>query len=151
MSSPALRKRRDHLMTMADGDVVDLGGPGGLAALAAQPSGSLDAVISILTLCAVHDVAATLAGVRRVLKPGGRFLFLEHVPDWPGARRSTDLLGPTWRWMGGCDPGRDIPSEVRRSGLVLGDLDRFSVPTLAVPLRNCVAGVAIEPPVEVPA
>jgi SAM-dependent methyltransferase len=106
-------------------------------------SSSTDSVISVLTLCSVDDLDGTLCQIHRVLRPGGQFLFLEHVPDWPGARRPADLVGPTWRLMGGCDARRDIPEAVRRAGLILGDLERFTVPTFAVPLRHFVAGAAV--------
>ncbi len=147
-ASPVLQRHRDRLRTLERGDVVHLGHPGTTAALASRPDESADTVVSVLTLCAVTDLAATLRQVRRVLRPGGRFLFLEHVPDWRGARRPTDLVGPAWRWMGGgCDPRRDIPGAVRSAGFKLRDLERFTVPTLAIPLRGCVAGVAERPEV----
>jgi SAM-dependent methyltransferase len=142
---PMLRTRRTRLLAKGGGQELDLGGRAGLADLAARPDASVDTVISIFTLCSVPDLAAVLAGVRRVLRPTGQFLFLEHVPGWPGARRPGDLIGPTWRMMGRCDPTRDVPEAVRRGGFVLMDLERFTVPTLAIPLRSCVAGLAVLP------
>ena len=116
-TTPMLRQRRERLLARVSGEQLDLGGRTGLS-----------------------DVDAVLRGVRRVLREDGQFLFLEHVPDWPGARSSLDLIAPAWRMMGRCDPSRDIPEVVRRAGFVLMDLERFTVPTLAVPLRGCVAG-----------
>jgi SAM-dependent methyltransferase len=144
-TSPMLRRRRERFLAKADGEVLDLTARRALSDLAAAPDHSLDTVLSVFALCTVADLGAVLASVRRVLRPEGRFLFLEHVPDWPGSRRPSDVLAPTWRWVAGCDPGRDIPEEVRRAGFVLMDLERFTVPTLAVPLRSCVAGVAVLP------
>jgi SAM-dependent methyltransferase len=43
------------------------------------PDQSMDAVVSTLVLCSVHDLDASLAEIRRVLKPGGKYVFLEHV------------------------------------------------------------------------
>ena len=147
--APTLRERRSRLLAMAEGDVVDLSSRHGLASLASRPDASADAVTSVLTLCSVPDVHATLTEVRRVLRMGGRFLFLEHVTDRPGSRTATDLVGVSWRLMGGgCDPTRDIPYEVRRARLLITDLDRFTVPTPAVPLRRCVAGVALRATIE---
>jgi len=142
-ASPILERHRQRLVALEVGEVVDLSRPGAAAELASRPAGSADTVVSVLTLCAVPDLDATLGHVRRVLRPGGRFLYLEHVPDWPGARRGTDLVGPAWRWLGGgCDARRNVPEAVRRAGLRMRELDRFTVPTLAVPLRGCVAGMA---------
>lgn len=144
-TTPILRQRRARLLAKGGGEELDLGGRSGLADLAARPDASVDTVVSIFTLCSVPDLATALTGARRVLRPTGQFLFLEHVPDWPGARRPTDLLGPAWRVMGRCNPTRDVPEAVRRAGFVLMDLERFTVPTLAVPLRSCVAGLAVLP------
>ena len=45
--------------------------------------------------------------------------------------------------MGGCDPSRDIPQAVRAGGFNVWDLDRFTIATVAVPLRSWVAGVGV--------
>jgi SAM-dependent methyltransferase len=144
-ASPELRRRRERLLARAEGEVVDLGGPGALAALAARPDASADTVVSVLTLCSLPDLGAVVAATKRVLRPGGKFLFLEHVPDWPGAGKSFDMVGPAWKRMGGCDATRDIPRVVRAHGFNLWDLERFTILTVAVPLRSWVAGSAVAP------
>jgi SAM-dependent methyltransferase len=141
--SPPLWRRRQRLQHQASGATLALTSSRDVPLLAAAPSSSIDSVLSVLTLCSVDDLDGTLREVHRVLRPGGQFLFLEHVPDWPGARRPADLVGPTWRLMGGCDARRDVPEAVRRAGLILGDIERFTVPTVAVPLRHFVAGAAV--------
>lgn len=73
-------------------------------------SASADAVVSTLTLCTVHDVGATLAEVRRVLRPGGRFVFVEHVaaPRGTLARLVQRAVSPVWRvFADGCHPDRE--------------------------------------------
>ena len=81
---------------------------------------SVDAVISTLVLCSVSCVAETLKEVVRVLKPGGRFVFIEHVADQPGTLRRWVQRGlpySPWRYFSdGCDPGRDIGSEIDAVG-----------------------------------
>jgi SAM-dependent methyltransferase len=105
--------------------------------------GSADTVVSQLVLCAVDDLADLLASVRRLLAPEGRLLFLEHVPPRgePGLARA--LARPLWRQVAaGCDLTLDLPAAVRRAGFTIVNLERFSVPTLTVPLRWCAFGVA---------
>jgi SAM-dependent methyltransferase len=75
------------------------------------PAASFDAVLSTAVLCSVDDLAEALAEIRRVLKPGGRLVFLEHVAAPPGSAllRMQRLIAPINRIVDrGCDPGRDI-------------------------------------------
>jgi ubiquinone/menaquinone biosynthesis C-methylase UbiE len=79
---------------------------------------SFDTVVSTLVLCTVGDVQAALAEVRRVLRPSGRLLFLEHVRGHGRRGRLQDLATPVWRLLaGGCHPNRDTISAMRRQGL----------------------------------
>ena len=91
---------------------------------------SYDAVLSTFTLCTIPDVAAALAEVRRVLRPGGAFHFLEHglAPD-PGVARWQRRLDPIERRIaGGCHLSRDIPELVRDSGMELGAVSASYLP-----------------------
>jgi len=72
-------------------------------------AGSADAVVATLVLCSVDDPAAALREIRRVLKPGGRFVFIEHVVAAPGTLRRylQRWARPLWRVVGdGCHPDR---------------------------------------------
>ena len=67
--------------------------------------GSFDAVVSTMVLCTVPDPAAAMAEIRRLLRPGGRLLFIEHVraDDEPRLARWQDRLEAPWRVFGeGC-------------------------------------------------
>ena len=81
-------------------------------------SGSLDTVVTTWTLCTIPNVTSALAEMCRVLKPDGRFLFVEHglSPD-PAVRRWQDRLTPIWkRISGGCHLNRAISQLVRDAG-----------------------------------
>lgn len=86
---------------------------------------SVDTVVSTWTLCSIPAVAGALAEARRVLKPGGKLLFVEHglAPD-PGVRRWQQRLNPAWKRMaGGCYLNRPIPDLVRQAGFHIAHLE----------------------------
>lgn len=81
---------------------------------------SFDTVVCTYTLCSIPDPAAALHEVRRVLKPGGQFLFCEHgrSPD-PAVARWQDRIQPCWTPLaGGCHLDRDVPALLRDAGLL---------------------------------
>ena len=95
-------------------------------------AGSFDSVVSTLTLCSIPDVCAALSEVRRVLRPGGQFLFFEHGrhPD-PGVSKWQDRLNPLWkRVFDGCQINRDVPQLIRNAGLSLTTIEH---PTMRMP------------------
>lgn len=106
---------------------------------------SVDAVVCSLVLCTVHDVATTLAEVRRVLKPGGRFAFLEHVAGQPGSRerRMQRVFRAPWRVIGdGCHPDRDTAVAIRSAGFRTVHCDQWDAPLPAI-VRPHLSGIAI--------
>lgn len=84
------------------------------------PAGSFDTVACTLVLCSVEDPKAALAEIARVLRPGGRFLFLEHVraPDPSLARWQDRLHGPWYLFGHGCHCNRDTLRAIEASPLV---------------------------------
>lgn len=93
--------------------------------------GQFDAVICSLVLCSVQDPAQVLAGLYRCLKPGGRFLFLEHVAAGRGTklRRAQDKWLPLWRCCaGGCHVNRETDSLIAGAGFDISSIERFDLP-----------------------
>jgi ubiquinone/menaquinone biosynthesis C-methylase UbiE len=89
-----------------------------------------DTVISTWTMCTIPDVAAALREVRRVLKPGGNLLFLEHGRSGDAAiARRQDRWNGVQRIIGcGCNLNREIDRLVESAGLRIARLDRFQMP-----------------------
>lgn len=91
---------------------------------------SVDVVLSTLVLCSVPAPAATLNEIRRVLRPGGRFVFVEHVaaPRGTWLRRAQRIARPLWGFMAdGCRPDREIDRDIERAGFPALDMERFNV------------------------
>jgi ubiquinone/menaquinone biosynthesis C-methylase UbiE len=86
-----------------------------------------DTVVSTFTLCSIPDVVHALGEVRRVLKPGGRFLFLEHGRS-PDARVASwqDRLNGAWMPLaGGCHLNRPMRELIERAGLQIGPAQNY--------------------------
>ncbi len=96
--------------------------------------GSFDTVVSTLVLCTVPDQGAALGEIRRVLRPGGRLLFIEHVRAEGRVARWQDRVEPLWGYLlGGCYPNRDTLAAIEAAGFEIDRFDGFYPP---VPLSR---------------
>lgn len=110
---------------------------------------SVDFVISTLVLCSVVDQKRALQEVARVLRPGGKLLFIEHV----AARRGSWLHGiqrlvkPLWRRMGdGCHPDRETRAALETVGFASIQIEEFEAPLPVVSPH--IAGTAVKRRIE---
>jgi SAM-dependent methyltransferase len=87
--------------------------------------GAFDTVLTTWTLCTIPDVGSALREMRRVLRPDGRLLFVEHglAPDRPVARWQ-NCLTPCWKWCsGGCHLDRKMDGLITAAGFHIEQLD----------------------------
>jgi ubiquinone/menaquinone biosynthesis C-methylase UbiE len=109
------------------------------------PDESFDAVVSTLVLCSVPDPDRSLAEIRRVLRPGGRFVFIEHVAaeDRPSRLRWQRRIEPLWvRLADGCHLTRKTDQSMLRAGFELETLVRESMRKALPFVRPSIRGVA---------
>ncbi|HUZ94803.1 MAG TPA: class I SAM-dependent methyltransferase [Edaphobacter sp.] len=92
---------------------------------------SVDAVIGTLVLCSIGDRQRALREVLRVLKPGGRFVFIEHVaaPRGSRLRRVQRLVAPLWRpLVDGCNPCCETAVELEHAGFAAVEYEAMVAP-----------------------
>lgn len=110
--------------------------------------GTFDGVVCTLVLCSVPNPEASLAEVKRVLRPGGKLVFIEHVCDEQrfGRRLLQRGLEPLWKPLaGGCHLTRRTETTIRQAGFELGEVKRESLRKALPMIRASVRGVALKP------
>ena len=107
------------------------------------PDASFDTVTASLVFCSVTDPERALAEVHRVLRPGGRFLFHEHVRGAGLRGVVQDLMTPLQRRLAdGCHANRDFEALLFESDLELDELVRTRMPKAAPTVVPLVMGAA---------
>lgn len=107
------------------------------------PDASFDTVVSTLVLCTVPDQEAALDEVRRVLRPGGQLLFIEHVRAEGSTARWQDRLERLWGWLfAGCHPNRETVATIEKAGFEMEGFESFLPPDPLSFLQPCVQGSA---------
>ena len=107
---------------------------------------SFDTVVSTLVLCGVDDQPRALREARRVLRPGGRLLFLEHVrSDDPGLARFQDRMNWLNRLVVGCDCNRPTLATIEAEGFGVSRLEQTVMPKAPKFVRPLIVGSATSP------
>jgi len=109
---------------------------------------SFDYVVSSLVCCSVMDLEACLREIRRVLRPGGGFVFLEHVAaaDGSSRRRWQNIINPVWKtFMGNCHLNRETESAIVSEGFDIVQIDRESMRKALPIVRPMIRGIARKP------
>ena len=107
---------------------------------------SFDTVVATYVLCTIPDPARALAEIARVLKPGGRYLFLEHVHAGEGTAlgRFQDLIEVPHRYIAaGCYPNRRTEQLLEESPLRLERLEHGRQPRSIPTVRPTIIGSAV--------
>lgn len=106
---------------------------------------SFDTAVATLVLCTIPDPVAAIAELARVLRPGGRLLFIEHVrSEDPDRARWQDRLEKPWRFMAdGCYCNRDTEANLRASAFEVDAVEHGKMPKAMPIVRPLIRGTAV--------
>jgi ubiquinone/menaquinone biosynthesis C-methylase UbiE len=105
--------------------------------------GSFDVAVSTLVLCGVDDQSRSLRELRRVLRPGGRLIFIEHVrSEEPGLARWQDRLNFLNRFVACCDCNRRTLDSIRAAGFAVTKVDHTELQKVPSFVRPLIVGTA---------
>lgn len=147
VSEPSPHMQR-HLRALLDADPPPVGSwrltESGGEALPFEDA-SFDTITGTYILCTIPDPARALSEFARVLKPGGRYLFFEHVHAGEGTMlgRFQDLVAGPHRYIAaGCHPNRRTQALLNASPLTVEQLDRRNQPRAFPTVRPIIVGSA---------
>jgi ubiquinone/menaquinone biosynthesis C-methylase UbiE len=105
--------------------------------------GAFETAVVTFVLCTVGDPPGALHEIRRVLRPGGRLLFLEHVRSSEDrlARRQ-DRMRPLYRALIDCEPNRETLAAIASAGFVVESVRHGEVPAVPAVERPMITGIA---------
>lgn len=133
LHAKARRRHLDLRVKTIKGESIDL------------PDQSMSAVVGTLVLCTVDAPQQVVSEIQRILKPGGRYIFLEHVAATPGTRLRgvQEYLLRAWqRLFDGCHLNRETQQVILAAGFTKVDIDCFVMQTRWLPFSPHIFGVA---------
>lgn len=118
---------------------------GGTAEQIESDDETFDYVVATLVCCSVTNLKASLREIRRVLRPGGGLVFLEHVAaaDGTSRRRWQNLINPVWKtFMGNCHLNRETEQAIVTEGFEIIQIERESMRKAPPIVRPTIRGIA---------
>jgi len=114
----------------------------------AAPDASFDVIVSTLVLCSVSEQKTALNKIYRLLRPGGKLIFIEHVvSDHPPTRKLQHRIEPIWSLCAGnCKLTHDTASAIEAAGLKIDQLTDASMVGAPAFVSRTIRGIAIKPP-----
>jgi ubiquinone/menaquinone biosynthesis C-methylase UbiE len=140
---PTMLRRLERATAHAEREVIVLRAP---AEDLPFDDATFDTVVSTLVLCGVDDQLRSAREIRRVLKPGGRLRFIEHVrSDHEPLARRQDRMNWLNRIVAGCDCNRPTLRTLQRAGFALDDVIDGELPKSPSFVRPMIVGTATRP------
>ena len=143
---PHMRRRLEDRVERRERDDIDV--IAGSAERIEADDESFDFAVSTLVCCSVGDLHESLREIRRVLKPGGGLVFIEHVAAEPGSarRRWQNWLTPGWRRLAGnCHLNRETEQAIVDCGFEIRQIVRESMRKAPPLVRPTIRGIAVKP------
>jgi ubiquinone/menaquinone biosynthesis C-methylase UbiE len=104
---------------------------------------SFDTVVSTLVLCGVADQAKAVREIRRVLRPGGRLVFIEHVrSDDPKLAKMQDRMNGLNKFLVGCECNRSTLDAIRNEGFAVEELEHTMPNKVPKFVQPTIVGIA---------
>ncbi len=147
LSEPDRQMRKELEKKLANSSPTDLRLTDWNATAAQLPDASLDTLVSTLVYCSVDDLQLALKEAYRLLRPGGRLLFIEHViADQPSTIRWQRRLEPLWRsCCGNCHLTRNPTAAMQQTGFLLEDCQEDALLGAPAVARRTLRGCARKP------
>ncbi len=147
VSEPDTHMRRQLAARITEKPLSDIRLSAGSAEQIDAGDESFDYVVASLVCCSVASLDDALLEIRRVLRPGGGLVFLEHVADERGTRRRRwqNRVTPLWRKLAGnCHLNRETEAAILAAGFGIRDIRRESMQKAISLVKPTIRGIAVK-------